>query len=545
MKKRTSLYILVISLASLALAVPVEKYFDIAKNLDIFATLFREVNAYYVDEIEPTQLIQTGIQGMLSSLDPYTDYIPEEDLEAFSILTTGQYAGIGALITSLNEKNIITHPYENFPAFRAGVRVGDEIVSVNGNNMRGKTPQEVSTLLKGNPDSEVTLVVIRSGREFTFRLTRERIKISNVSYQDMVEPGVGYIKLDDFTPDASREVQEAVISLKQKGASKIILDLRDNPGGLLHEAVNIVNLFIPKGREVVATKGRVKDWNKTYTTLNPPLDLKIPLVVITNGSSASASEIVAGALQDYDRAVIVGQKTFGKGLVQMTRPLAFNAQLKVTTAKYYIPSGRCIQALDYTHRKQDGSVEKIVDSLRNAFQTKSGRTVYDGSGLDPDLPVAREPYGSAVLELVQSGLIFDYATRYCDNHTSPTDFRKFQLSDSEYKEFEGWLSDKKFEYTTALEKQVDDLMVEAKLARNYDDLQENLQTVKSKITLNHSGYLRRFRDEIQPILEAEIGFHTQLNKGRTEASMHHDPELLEAGKILGDGAAYQKLLMPH
>jgi len=217
----------------------------------------------------------------------------------------------------------------------------------------------------------------------------------------------------------------------------------------------------------------------------------------------------------------------------------------VTTAKYYIPSGRCIQALDYTHRKQDGSVEKIVDSLRNAFQTKSGRTVYDGSGLDPDLPVAREPYGSAVLELVQSGLIFDYATRYCDNHTSPTDFRKFQLSDSEYKEFEGWLSDKKFEYTTALEKQVDDLMVEAKLARNYDDLQENLQTVKSKITLNHSGYLRRFRDEIQPILEAEIGFHTQLNKGRTEASMHHDPELLEAGKILGDGAAYQKLLMPH
>lgn len=545
MKAKNSLYILVISLALVAFAVPADKYFDIAKNLDIFATLFREVNANYVDEIDPAQLIQTGIQSMLESLDPYTDYIPEEDLEAFSILTTGQYAGIGALISYIHEKCIITHPYENFAAFRSGLRVGDEIIGVNGKNVKGKPTSEVSALLKGAPKSEVTVTIDRLGSNHTFKLIREKIKISNVSYQAIIEEGVGLIKLDEFTPDASKEVEAALVSLKQKGATKIIFDLRDNPGGLLYEAVNIVNLFIPKGLEVVATKGKIKDGNRSYTTLNPPVDLVIPLIVLTNGGSASASEIVAGALQDYDRAVLLGQKTFGKGLVQTTRSLSYNTQLKVTTAKYYIPSGRCIQALDYTHRRADGSVEKIADSLRSAFKTKSGRTVYDGSGIDPDLAIAREPYGSAVLELAQSGLIFDYATQYCHEHPDPGDMRKFRLSDQEYKKFEGWLSGKDFVYSTDLEKQVDDLVAEAKRARNYDDLHASLQTVKDKIALNHSGYLTRFRDEIQPILEAEIGFHAFLNKGRIEVSLDHDKELQEAKRLFMDFSAYQKLLMPH
>lgn len=545
MKAKNSLYILLLTFALVAFAVPADKYFDIAKNLDIFATLFREVNAYYVDEIEPGQLIQTGIESMLESLDPYTDYIPEEDLEAFSILTTGQYAGIGALISYIHEKCIITHPYENFAAFRSGLRVGDEIIAVNGKNVKGKPTSEVSALLKGSPKSEVAVTINRLGTEHSFKLIREKIKISNVSYQAIIEEGIGLIKLDEFTPDASKEVEAALVSLKQKGATKIILDLRDNPGGLLYEAVNIVNLFIPKGLEVVATKGKIKDGNRSYTTLNPPVDLIIPLIVLTNGGSASASEIVAGALQDYDRAVLLGQKTFGKGLVQTTRSLSYNAQLKVTTAKYYIPSGRCIQALDYTHRRADGSVEKIADSLRSAFKTKSGRIVYDGSGVEPDIAIAREPFGSAIIELAQSGFIFDYATQYCNEHPNLGDMRKFRLSDHEYKKFESWLSGKDFVYSTDLEKQVDDLVAEAKRARNYDDLHASLQTVKDKIALNHSGYLIRFRDEIQPILEGEIGFHAFLNKGRIEASLDHDKELLEAKRLFIDFSAYQKLLMPR
>jgi len=323
---------------------PAEKYFDIAKSLDIFATLFKEVNAYYVDEVDPKDLVSIGIDGMLQSLDPYTDYIPEENLEEFSIQTTGQYAGIGALIGVINNKTVITNPYEGFPANKAGLKVGDQIISVNGVNIEGKNTTQVSTLLKGKPNTEVKLVVRRAGNneDLTLNINREKIKLNNVVYQGIVGENIGYIKLDDFTPGASKEVEAAVVDLKSQGAEKLILDLRDNPGGLLYEAVNIVSLFIPKGQEVVSTKGKVKDWNKTYVSLNKPIDTTTPLAVLTSGGSASAAEIVAGALQDYDRAILVGQKTFGKGLVQTTRQLSYNAQLKVTTAKYYIPSGRCI-----------------------------------------------------------------------------------------------------------------------------------------------------------------------------------------------------------
>ena len=328
MKKRISLLIALL-VVTLAFTDPARRYFDVAKNLDIFATLFKEVNAYYVDEIEPGKLINMSIHGMLESLDPYTDYIPEEEMEAFSIQTTGQYAGIGALITTVNKKSVVAFPYENFPAHRAGIKVGDEIISVDGKNVKGKPTYEISALLKGNPSSEITLVVDRVGKEFSFKMKRENIKINNVVYQDLIDPGVGYIKLDDFTSGAAKEVETAIASLKQRGATKLILDVRDNPGGLMFEAVNIVNLFIPKGKEVVATKGKVQDWNKSYLTLNNPVDTETPIAILTSGGSASASEIVAGALQDYDRAVLVGQKTFGKGLVQTTRPLAYNAQLKV------------------------------------------------------------------------------------------------------------------------------------------------------------------------------------------------------------------------
>ena len=425
-----------------------EKYFEIAKSLDIFATLFKEVNAYYVDDVNPKKLVETGIDGMLDQLDPYTDYIPEEDLEAFSILTTGQYAGVGALIGVIGKKTVITNPYVGFPAERGGLRVGDEIISVDGKNVQGKPTSEVSALLKGKPQTEVEVEVKRWGQKgnMKFKLIREKIKITNITYQGMIDGETAYIKLDEFTPGAGKEVEEALVNMKKQGAKKLIIDLRDNPGGSLYEAVNIVNLFIPKGKEVVATRGKVPDWNKSYTTLNNPVDTEIPLAILTSGGSASASEIVAGSLQDYDRAILVGQKTFGKGLVQTTRQLTYNAQLKITTAKYYIPSGRCIQALDYEHRKTDGSVEKFADSLKREFTTANGRKVFDGAGLDPDVFIKSDPYSVALVELAGSGLIFEYASKFCAENSAPQDLRKFRLSDEEYQNFLGWIKEQKFSY---------------------------------------------------------------------------------------------------
>ncbi len=546
MRRRVKLLGIVLAIGlALAFTVPGERYFDIAKSLDIFATLFKEVNAYYVDDVDPKKLISTGIIGMLESLDPYTDYIPEEDLEAFSIQTTGQYAGIGALIGVVNKKIVVTNPYEGFPAYNAGVRVGDELISVDGKNVQGKATSETSSLLKGKPKTEVELVVRREGRKEDLRLkiVRDKIKVTNVVYQGITDGDIGYIKLDDFTPGAGKEVEEAVLKLKEKGAKKIVLDLRDNPGGLLYEAVNIVNVFIPKGLEVVATKGKVQDWNKSYVTLNSPIDTEIPLTVLTSNGSASASEIVAGALQDYDRAVLVGQKTFGKGLVQTTRQLAYNAQLKITTAKYYIPSGRCIQALDYTNRKQDGTVEKFADSLKTEFKTKGGRKVFDGGGLDPDIAVKSEFLGSVTEELITSGLVFEYANRYCGEHPDvPATMRGFRLSDAEYAKFLGWLNDKNFKYSTELEKQTEKLIETAKAERHYDELQNQLIALKSKIDQNHTSDFMRFKDEISRVIEGEIAFHYRVAAGQAEISIDREPEILEARKIFAEPLAFRKLL---
>lgn len=523
---------------------PSEKYFDIAKSLDIYATLFKEVNAYYVDDVNPKRLVETSIKGMLDQLDPYTDYIPEEDLEAFSIQTTGQYAGVGALIGIVNKKTVITNPYVGFPAHRGGLRVGDEIISVNGQNVQGKPTSDVSALLKGKPNTEVVMEVKRPGEKLpvSFKLTREKIKISNITYFDLVDATTGYIKLDEFTPGAAKEVEAAVIDLKKRGAKRLILDLRDNLGGSLYEAVNIVNLFIPKGKEVVSTKGKVEEWNKTYNTLNNPIDTEIPLVVLTSGSSASASEIVAGSLQDYDRAVLVGQKTFGKGLVQTTRQLAYNAQLKVTTAKYYIPSGRCIQAIDYEHRKSDGTVSKFSDSLKREFKTKGGRKVYDGAGLDPDVAVDAATFSSAVIELVSSGLVFEYATKYCSEHPNPASMKNFRLSEQEYQKFVAWVSEQKFTYATELDQKADELIASAKREKYYDELQSQFTELKTRIEQNKNSALSRNKPELTRILEQEIAFHYQLSKGQVEVMLDRDPELTRANQVLSTSAEYQKIL---
>jgi carboxyl-terminal processing protease len=526
---------------------PGEKYFDIARSLDIFATLFKEVNAYYVDDVNPKKLIENGIGGMLEQLDPYTDYIPEEDLEAFSILTTGQYAGVGSLIGIVNKKTVITNPYVGFPAERAGLRVGDELIFVDGTNVQGKPTSAVSALLKGKPKTEVEVTVKRAGQKenLKFKLVREKIKVSNITYYGMVDTETGYIKLDEFTPGAGKEVEEALSKLKQQGAKSLILDLRDNPGGSLYEAVNIVNVFIPKGKEVVSTKGKVEDWNKTYLTLNNAQDTEIPVAVLTSGGSASASEIVAGSLQDYDRAVLVGQKTFGKGLVQTTRQLAYNAQLKVTTAKYYIPSGRCIQALDYEHRKSDGTVNKFPDSLKREFKTAGGRKVFDGAGLDPDAETVAPTYTSAIVELVGSGLVFDYASKYCGEHPNPNSLKGFRLSDEEYQKFVVWVKEQKFSYSSDLELKAEELIASAKKEKYFEELQSPLKELQNKIESNKNSAWIRFKPEISKIMEEEIAFHYQLAKGQVEVSLDRDLEIIEAKKILSDQAAYKKLLSPN
>jgi len=532
--------------AGFAFRKPAEKYFDIAKSLDIFATLFKEVNAYYVDELEPEKLIRKGIDGMLESLDPYTDYISEDELETFRISTTGQYGGIGALIGVINKKTVITHPYKDFPAYKAGLKVGDEIVSVDGKVVQGKTTSEISSVLKGQPKTEVELKIKRFGQKdnVSVRIKREKIILTNIAYAGLVEPTVGYIKLDDFTPGASREVSDAVVSLKEKGAQKIILDLRENPGGLLHEAVNIVSLFIARGQEVVSTKGKVDDWNKSYKTLNSPVDTEIPMVVLVSDGSASASEIVAGSLQDYDRAVLIGKKTFGKGLVQTTRQLAYNSQLKVTTAKYYIPSGRCIQAVDYTHRKEDGTVERVADSLKSEFKTKNGRIVFDGGGLDPDVNTEDEYIGTATGALVTSGLVFDFASKYSTENSAPQNLSTFELSDADYDKFLNFLKEQKFSYSTAIERNAKLLIEAAKMERYYPELEGQLNGLKTKIEAVKASDLSRFKNEIKDILEEQIAFHYALNEGQAAVSLHRDKTVIEARKILNDAEAYHKLLTP-
>ena len=533
------------AVALLAFTVPADRYFDIAKSLDIFATLVKEINANYVDEVDPKKLIDTGINGMLEQLDPYTDYIPKESLEAFSIQTTGEYAGIGALVGLINHKTVITNPYVGFPAHRAGIRVGDELISVDEKNVQGKPTAESSALLKGVPQTEVDVEIKRYGEaeNLKFKLVREKIKISNVTYQGLIDKDLGYIKLDEFTPGAGREVAEAVIKLKAQGVVNLILDLRDNPGGSLYEAVNIVNIFIPKGKEVVSTRGKAQESNKSYATLNNPIDTEIPLTILVSGGSASASEIVAGSLQDYDRALLVGQRTFGKGLVQTTRQLAYDAQLKITTAKYYIPSGRCIQALDYAHRHIDGSVTKFPDSIKREFKTKAGRKVYDGAGLDPDLPTKSETLATPTVELISSGLIFDYASKYCGEHRSvPESMKSFNLSESEYEQFVTWVKGQNFFYISELEHKVEAVITSAKSEKHFDQLQTSLSELKSKVVAAHSNDFTYFKTEIARALEQEIAFHYRLVQGQIDVSLNKDTEILAAKKLLADQVRYKQLL---
>ena len=523
-----------------------ERYFEIAKNLDIFATLFKEVNTYYVDEITPAKLVKTGIDAMLRSLDPYTNYIPEDDIEDFRTMTTGQYGGIGASVVKRNGKTVVQSAYEGYPAQKAGLLPGDEILDINGVIVDKKTNSDISKLLKGQANSVVKLMVTRYGQEkpVEINITRDKIQVDNVPYTGMISGDVGYFQLGSFTVDAGKEVRAAVNKLKEQGAKKIVFDIRDNPGGLLNEAVNISNLFIDKGLDVVSTKGKVTEWNKTYKALDVPLDTQIPVAIITSSRSASASEIVSGVLQDYDRAVVVGERTFGKGLVQATRPLSYNSQLKVTTAKYYIPSGRCIQEIDYAHRGDDGTLGKFPDSLRTAFKTTAGRTVYDGGGVAPDIEVHEREIADITRILLQKSYLFDYATRYRAEHATITTARGFKLADADYQKFVAYLQGKNISYSTDAEKALVDLGKKVKEEKHYDDVKLELEAIRKKVTVNKANDLLRFKPEIKELLEQEIVSRYYFEKGRTEAGFDDDPNIIAAVAVLNDPNRYTALLKP-
>jgi carboxyl-terminal processing protease len=523
---------------------PNERYFEITKNLDIFSTLFKEVNAYYVDEVNPNQLMKTGINAMLSSLDPYTNFIPEDDIEDYRTMTTGQYGGIGAVIGRNNGKNVIILPYKGFPADKSDLRIGDEIIEIDGIDVRTKNTSEISQLLKGQANTKLLVTILRYGETdpIEIHITREKITIDNVPYYGMISEDVGYIKLSDFTTGAGKEIKKALEDLKKDGAAKVVLDLRDNPGGLLNEAVNVSNVFIPQGAEVVSTKGKMTDWNKTYSALNQAIDAEIPVAVLISRRSASAAEIVAGVIQDYDRGVLIGEKTFGKGLVQATRPLTYNSQLKITTAKYYIPSGRCIQAINYNERNEDGSVARIPDSLKVEFITKNGRKVYDGGGVDPDIQIPPRSIAPITAALLSKGLIFDYAVEYRYTHPEIGDAKTFKISDEEYDKFVKWLENKDYDYTTKVEQTIEELKEIAKKEKYSKGIKDRIASLEADVKHNKEGDLQDFSDEIKNVLEDRICQHYYLVEGMYESSFDDDPQLQSAIEILSNPEDYNHLL---
>lgn len=521
-----------------------DRLFEIARNLDIYATLFKELNAYYVDEINPNQLIKTSIDGMLRSLDPYTVYYAEDDIEDYMTMTTGKYNGIGAMVNSADGKHTVMMVYEDTPAQKAGLQLGDEITKINGIDLSTREDFDTGKLLKGQTQTSVTLTIQRYGipKPIEVTINRDIVKVTNVPYYGMISEDVGYIDLKDFTATASREVKTAFLELKGKGMKHLVLDLRDNPGGLLNMAIEISNIFIPKGEEVVTTKGKVKEWNKAYTAYNPALDIEIPIAVLTNGRSASAAEIVSGVIQDYDRGVLIGQRTYGKGLVQTTRDLSYNTKMKITTAKYYIPSGRCIQAIDYAHRNEDGSVGKLPDSLMTAFKTRNGRVVYDGGGILPDILTEKETYSPLALSLARNRLFFDYAMKYHFEHKTIKPAKEFHLTDAEYGDFVKWLSNKEYDYTTQVERDLNDLEASAKKEKSIDVIQDQLKGLRSKLAHSKDNDLQISKAEIKMIVEEEILKHYYLEKGMREASFNDDPEVKEAIKLFKDNARYHEIL---
>ncbi|TNE81104.1 MAG: S41 family peptidase [Bacteroidetes bacterium] len=544
-KVKTALMVVLIAAATFGSFSFADEYFEISKNIELFTSVYREVHTYYVDEVEPGKLMRTGIDAMLESLDPYTSFYSEAETEEYRFQITGQYGGIGATISLKGDYVIINEPYEGFPAAKADLRPGDQLISANGKSLKGLNTEEVSKVLKGTPNTDLKLVIKRHGKEMDKTLVREKIHVNNVPYYGMVNENTGYISLQNFRNDAGKEVANALIELKNNNKlTSVILDLRGNPGGLLMEAINVVNVFVPKNQLVVSTRGKVKEQDREYRTLNNPVDLEIPVVVLTSRGSASASEIVSGTIQDLDRGVVLGQRTFGKGLVQSTRPLNYGTQIKLTTQKYYTPSGRCIQALDYSKKAEDGSVESVPDSLKKAFKTKGGRTVYDGGGIDPDVKKDIKYLSKITTSLLYKNLLFDFAVEYRGRHEQIATARDFKLSEDEWNNFVKFLEDKDYAYQTETEKELEQLEAKAKKEGYYDAIKDNFKGLTEQLNHDKNADVTKNKAEIKEMIEQEIVRHYYHRKGRFEYSFINDEEIKSAIEVLNDQNRYSKLLKP-
>lgn len=537
-------YLLILSIGAFSfLSFKAADYFEIAKNLEIFVEVYKEVNTTYVDETKPGKLIRAAIDGMLKSLDPYTNFYSEAQAEDYRYQVTGTYAGIGAAIKTIDDQIFIDSPLEGFPCQQADLRAGDEIIAIDGVPIQNKSTDEIKEMLKGNVGSIVEIEVNRLGAGILKkRIERKNITQKNVPYAKVID-GIGYIKLVGFTPNAGKEVRDAVVDLKNSGAKELVLDLRNNGGGLLNEAINIVNVFVPRGQVVVETRGKFPEDNRMFKTLNSPVDTVIPLAILINGRSASASEIVAGAIQDLDRGILIGNNSFGKGLVQTTKGLVYNTSMKITTAKYFIPSGRLIQRLDYSN-KVDGRALAVADSTKQSFKTKNGRTVIDGQGIEPDVKVDHSPLSELSQSLRENHLFFKFGTVYVSQHDTLVSPLQFQLSDAVYKQFCAFIKDKKYAYTTRTEKEIKRLETQVKKDKYDQLLSTELAALRSAIQRIKTQDTENYRAEITELLEWEIARRYYFERGGIEARFDEDIDWEKSVEILSDAQAYNHYLNP-
>lgn len=549
--KKNILLILLLTLGSVVLAQTPsqdknQRYFDINKNIDIFNSVIRELDLFYVDSLKVDSLIQNTIVNMLSGLDPYTEYYSEENIGDLRFLTTGEYAGIGAVISHNNGRVVINEPYEGLPAAKAGLKAGDQILEVDGEDTRNSTVRDVSNKLKGIPGTSVKITIQRPGESKTRTLTilREKIEMPSVTYSAIMDDDIGYFHFGSFTTKSSDDVREAISDLKRQGAKSLIMDLRGNGGGILDEAVNIVNFFVPKGLEIVSTKGKVKEWDRSYRTQNKPLDELIPIVVLIDTGSASASEIVAGSLQDLDRAVIIGNRSFGKGLVQTPRELPYGSNIKITTSKYYIPSGRLIQVLDYSHRNPDGSVARVPDSLTNVFKTKNGREVRDGGGIKPDITIPQKPSGTISFYLVTQNIIFDFVTDWAQKHPTIAPPEQFKISDADYEEFKEFVKSKDFKYDQLSSRSLQQLKSVMEFEGYLETASEEYKALENKLKPDLERDLTIFEEEIRQLIESEIVKRYYFQKGVLINELQEDDALKKAIEVLNDKETYDKILSP-